>query len=231
MRSAYVLLLITLATGLECQTSLDNPTGKAHVAEYEKRPCQIHLERGKKWQAPYQGVIQEPTTGVDEILTFVHTTPTSALPIESSDAVVFVEVISAESYLTPDKTNVFTEYSSKVTKVLGSTSRVSVREGDVITAERRGGTVKFPSGKLLRFRIQGQGELSPGSNYLLFLRGDAVGDDFRIVTAYETAKGKITNVDSAWLFRTYKGVDESTIISDVETLLKLGKLGQEVTLK
>jgi hypothetical protein len=111
-----------------------------------------------------------------------------------SDLIVEGEVKDANAFLSDDGTGVYSEFTISVSDVIKSPA--PVQKHDVITAERFGGRVRFPSGELVRYRIVGHGSPSKGGKYLFFLKQMADGE-YRILTAYEMRGNKIVALDGS----------------------------------
>jgi len=83
-----------------------------------------------------------------------------------------------------------------------------------VVGTRQGGTVRFPSGHLKDYIIQGQGIPKVGVRYLLFLwRGaDAHELSYCIDTAYELGTdGKVYVLDFVKPYTEYEGVKQADV--------------------
>lgn len=117
------------------------------------------------------------------------------IPVAQSNAVVIGTVRDTRAYLSGDKTGVYSEIVISVEDVLKTDTRCSLRSGDTIDAERWGGAVRFPSGKILRRAFLGRGIPISGHRYLLFLTYNEDGKDFSIVTGYELTRDQVVPLD------------------------------------
>lgn len=138
-----------------------------------------------------------------------------ALPSVRSDAVVIGEVIEAQAHLSNDKTGIYSEFTIRVTEVLKNCDQASVIVSQQITAEREGGAVQFPSGRVQQYRIAKQRMPGAGRKYVLFLKYNEQGQDFSILTGYELREGRATPLDTLDQFAVYKGIDESSFLKAV----------------
>lgn len=118
------------------------------------------------------------------------------LPFELSDLIVEGTVTDSNAFLSEDKTGIYSEFTISVTDVLKSSQSVSVNKHDVITTERFGGRVRFPSGQTVRYKVSGTGSPRRNVKYLLFLRTMDDGN-YRIITAYEMRGGKVLALDGS----------------------------------
>ena len=116
----------------------------------------------------------------------------SDMPTDLSDLIVEGHVKDSGAFLSEDKTGIYSEFCVQVSEVIKSSAPVS--KGDVITAERFGGRVRFPSGQIARYRVAGQGAPMKEAKYLFFLKRMADGG-YRILTAYELRGNKVFALD------------------------------------
>ncbi|MDT5270514.1 MAG: hypothetical protein QOH49_2700 [Acidobacteriota bacterium] len=116
------------------------------------------------------------------------------MPTELSDLIVEGDVKDANAFLSEDKTGVYSEFTISVSDVLKSSA--SVQKHDLITAERFGGRVRFPSGQVARYRVAGQGAPAKDGKYLFFLKQMTDGS-YRILTAYEMRGNRIVALDGS----------------------------------
>lgn len=126
-----------------------------------------------------------------------HTPPEQALPAALSDAVVVGEVADARSYLTPDRTNIYSEFTVRVEALLKNTAPTPLYPGATAAALRDGGGVRFPSGKVVRRAAHGKSYPQAGRRYVFFLKHLGDGQGFDIVTAYELRAGRVFPLDGA----------------------------------
>jgi hypothetical protein len=147
-----------------------------------------------------------------------------ALPASRSDAIVIGEVLDAQAFVTDNKQGVYSEFNVRVGEILKNDGCTPFANGNVITTERVGGRVKFPSNRILPVSIAGQGMPRVGLRYLFFLkRFDGEWQDYHILTAYELRDGRVSPLDgiksdggSLWKFDEYEDWDESAFIKAVQ---------------
>lgn len=143
-----------------------------------------------------------------------------ALPAAQSDAVIRGELVGGQALLDPDKMGVYSEFSVRI----GDTYKAApglLTPGSVVTATRPGGAVRFPSGKIQRYRIGKQGFPKQGGQYILFLRCDEQGG-LSILTGYELRAGRVLPLDgdgkdprADLQFGKYRGAAEETFMRDL----------------
>ena len=168
-------------------------------------------------------VVRDLDTGGRSVLTFSHwDAALSALPVGRSATVVAGQVLKAKAFLSSDKTGVYSEFAVSVEQVFKNDSVTPVFQGGLVTAERNGGRVRFPSGRLITYGNRGQGMPKVGQRYVFFLERNA--DQYTILTAYELQAGKVRPLDgknapggenNEWPGNGYQGTDESTFMIEV----------------
>lgn len=141
-----------------------------------------------------------------------------ALPTAESDAVVLGKVIDAKGYLSSDKTGAYSEFTVLIDQVL-KFSDSSLVPGVSIIAEREGANVRLPDGRVVRYEILHQGMPQVGRQYVLFLKYEPQGDDYRLITGYGVLKGLVLPLDEADHFATYKNSNEETFFNELREAL------------
>lgn len=139
-----------------------------------------------------------------------------AIPFKRASAIIIGKVKNARASLSDDKTGIFSTFEISIEEVLKNASRVPLSVGAVVEADREGGRVRFPSGRLHLFLVKEQNMPQVNSRYVLFLEG---GDDFQIITAYELREGRIYPLDDLVQPKTYENAEETTFLSELRTKL------------
>jgi hypothetical protein len=151
----------------------------------------------------------------------------SDLPADKSDLIVEAIVAESHAFLSEDKTGVYSEFTIIVSKVLKVSSGIPVNLGDTIVAERFGGKVRYPSGQVIRCRIEGQGVPMVGKAYFFFL-SKVDQDSYKLATAYEIQGNKVFALDGSRtssrgqggsIFDKHNGEDRDSFMGKVETAL------------
>jgi hypothetical protein len=146
-----------------------------------------------------------------------------ALPAYQSDAVIVGEVLDAQAYLSNDKTGVYSEFTVRISDVLKNDQWSHLSEGSSVVAERVGGRVRFPSGKILPVRVSGQGMPRAGRQYVFFLRRLDKEQTYSLLTGYELSAGKVSPLDgqkpngggSPWKFDKYENWERGAFLDAV----------------
>ena len=154
-----------------------------------------------------------------------HMPPEPALPAALSDAVIIGEVTDARSYLSPDKTDLYSEFTVRVDTLLKNTAPTPLFPGATVAALRSGGGVRFPSGKVVERAAHGKAYPQSGRRYVLFLKYLADGQGFNIVTGYELRGGRVVPLDGAdkggmvvdeyAAYQKFKGEEETAFLGQV----------------
>lgn len=143
-----------------------------------------------------------------------------ALPVAQSNAVIIGEVTNAQAYLSGDKTGVYSEFVVRIDEVLKNDNNNPLISGNVVTVEREGGRVRFPSGHISKLFVVGLGMPLEGRKYLFFLTRNE--QDCRILTGYELRSGRVFPLDSSGVvnFDAYRNADETNFINEVRASIQ-----------
>jgi hypothetical protein len=148
----------------------------------------------------------------------------SALPVNESSVVLLGEIIAAKAYLSEDKTAPYSEFEVRIQALFKNDTNQVFGVGESITAERFGGRVRLPSGKLFIAAVDNQDMPRVGGKYLLFLTN---AEDFNILMGYELRGGKVFPLDRTSAnhpIARYNEKDESTLITDLSSLVESASL-------
>jgi hypothetical protein len=184
----------------------------------------LRLARGTRQNNRGEKPIAELPLGEEELPLLNHwwwSLP--ALPTRLSEAIVVGEVVNARAYLSSDKTGVYSEFTVRIDEALKNESSVQLVVGSEVAAERRGGVVRFPSGRLQGYSTLQQGMPIVGSKYLFFLKFNRNGEDFSILTGYELKGGRVLPLDGYGSkgeqvipsFAAFEGMDETAFLKAV----------------
>jgi hypothetical protein len=149
-----------------------------------------------------------------------------ALPVKISDAVVVGTVNSSEAFLSNDETGVYSEFTILIDSLVKDNQSASLESDTNIIIQRAGGRVIYPTGKILRYSIHGQGMPRLNGRYVFFLAYNQPTQTYRILTAYEIANGKIIALDgkgtskgAGFNFSKYDGLDERQFMDEIQVAL------------
>lgn len=190
------------------------------VAEYDAlKPNEAdksfkRQERGKKYNKSNFEV--NPSSVSDEsFLTHSDTASLPAIPVAQSDAVVLGIVSDTHAYLSEDKTGVYSEFTIIVDDVIKSNPGPPITQGSLITIQREGGRVTFPSGRTHLYSVSGENMPGVGQRYVLFLKLLDEEKLFNLLTAYALQEGKVIPLDENRQFKAHKGVSEKVFLNTV----------------
>jgi hypothetical protein len=166
-------------------------------------------------------VVVDPTNIGEVRMSSDPRVPPSDLPVDASDLVVEGRVHSAEAFLSDDRGAVYSEFTVRVSRVLKSVPGATASVGETLITERLGGRVKYPSGKIVRYRVAGEGSPTKGGEYLFFLKRSAEGN-YAIVTAYGLRGSTVFALDGArimlrgeTIFDKHNGKDRGAFVEEV----------------
>ena len=140
------------------------------------------------------------------------------LPIKQSTAVLIGTVVASQAFLSDDKTGVYSEFTIRVEDVFKSDSPGFVT-GCLTEVERRGGRVKFSSGRIHWYSVDKENMPVAGRQYVFFLTRESQVDNLKILTAYELRGGKVFALDDLSQFRAHEGNSEEDFIKALRGLL------------
>jgi hypothetical protein len=207
------------------------PTDPQERAKRKARNHRYDLPSDVPSENLNQFTLKENGSDISLPLSVSHPKTEPAIPVAESDTVVMGKVVSAQAYLSNDRTKVYSEFTVRVADVLNNGSNGSLYSGAQITAQRPGGRVRFPSGKILLLGAP-YGENMPriGKRYVLFLKYNDDGQDYSIITAYELRSGLVFPLDGSpegdgksrqfAEYEEYAGKDELTFINDVRAAIQ-----------
>lgn len=156
-----------------------------------------------------------------------------ALPVAQSVAIIIGEITEARAFLSDDQTNVYSEFSVRVDEVLKNENKNPISLGKLLVLERKGGRVRFPSGKIAVSLVNHQDLPHTGKRYVLFLThqfplGGEI-QDFYILTGYEFQGGRVFPLDKLPFghpITTYKGRDETSFLTDLRVAINSAPITQ-----
>lgn len=140
-----------------------------------------------------------------------------ALPVAESDIILIGLVGETKAHLSENKRNVFSEFKIGVETVF-KTSNQQLQKGSVVTVDRMGGFVKYPSGQTVLYRRAGMYMPKVGGRYLIFLNSINK-HDYGILTAYELGETGVIPLDESAQFFVFEGKSEAEILKELRALL------------
>lgn len=197
-------------TGSTKSESETDPARRAKGARYEKRL-----------------VVRDVDTGGRPVLRFSHwDAMLPPLPVARSGLVALGEVVDAKAYLSNDQSGVYSEFTVRIERVFKNDKARVVFPGELITTERWGGRVIFPSGRVIIYGDRGQGMPQPGREYLFFLERNP--EQYNLLTAYQLNSGQVEPLDgrdapggesSEWAGNAFKGITITQFLHEVDSTI------------
>lgn len=140
-----------------------------------------------------------------------------AFPTQKASAVVLGTVTDARSYLSNDKTGVYSSFTIQVEEVLKNPGKLTA--GNLIEGEREGGRVQFPSGRIRLYMITEQDMPKVGSRYVFFLNDGDNETVFEIITGYEIRDSSVFPLDKLPKASAYENSAAPTFLRELRTKL------------
>lgn len=167
--------------------------------------------KGKKYDKSHWNIYPDAQSSMAETHALNQDLP--ALPLAESTAVILGQIISANAYLSNDKTGVYSVFTVQVYEVIKNSSNLSLSSS--IEVERDGGRVRFPNGRTLIYVSTNMPQV--GLRYVLFLRNPPDQSDFQILTGYELQNGKVYPLDDLPNLSVFENADETIFLNQVRT--------------
>ncbi len=154
-----------------------------------------------------------PDTGgvglIDEI------PPPPAIPSAESDLVIVGKILDVKASLSNDKRGIYSEYTVRVEEILKGNGSNKVAPGKEITIDRAGGSVIYPNGQKVFYRVSGKNLPLVGSEYVLFLTNDKQSPNYEILTGYELKDSRVNPLDTGGRFDDFKGTGKLNFIEAI----------------
>ena len=206
-------------------TPTGDPFSKFGVADYLGTESQSleasELERRRRISKRYdnqQWVQRNPHPETAKIGRFTEKPAPAVIPAEDSDLVVVGKVVGLTTHLSNDKGSVYSEFKIRVQKVLKNGVGID-KTTDVITVDREGGVVRYPNSQMVLYEDSIEGLPEAGQEYLLFLKGDQLSENYQILTGYELKESNTVPLDKGRSTDDLKTQGKSNFIRTVEEKL------------
>ena len=196
---------------------------------------EIRTQRGRKYKKRFTLDKMEDQSVVFENLSS-NTAVEPAFPVEQSDIIIIGTITDSQAFISNDKTAVYSEFQITVNRILKNDKNFSVTSESNVVAERIGGKVRFPSGKIQRWGETGHNLPQKNKQYVLFLRWNEEGKDYSILTGYEV-KGQIVNPLDGFggdsntgifsNYNSYKNVDLTTFLTKLQIAIANPSAGEK----
>jgi hypothetical protein len=202
-------------------------SGLPVVGEFERsRESDADEKHRKVREDRYENDATRAHAPISDPGTLVGTESTSATIIDSivvsdgapgiSPALVIGTVLGGNSFISKNRTAVYSDYQVRVDEVLKRGAAKTLAVGDQLVASRPGGAIQFPSGHRGYFLIHGQGFPEIGSQYVLYLWKPVPNQPvWEIISGYQLKSGRVYALDEV-NERSYDGMSESVFLDLVK---------------
>jgi hypothetical protein len=141
------------------------------------------------------------------------------LPVSESDTILLGSVSRVQPYLSEDGTSLYTDYTVSVEEVFKDSASLFPKKDSVIALYRMGGSLRLPSGAVVRTDVHGLGDPPvPGHRYVAFLHYDARGYWFRIDKLWEVKNGVAAPMDPIDQALAQEGISQFTGMAEADFL-------------
>jgi hypothetical protein len=140
-----------------------------------------------------------------------------AFPTEQATAIIKGTVTDAKAYLSNDKTGVYSVFTILIDEVLKNHRNLAI--GNSIEAEREGGRIRFPSGRVHLYNVSEQDMPRVGSQYLLFLIETNTEAVFEILTGYEIRETSVFALDDLPKTQLYDNTTLTNLLNELRRKL------------
>jgi hypothetical protein len=146
------------------------------------------------------------------------------LPVTESDLVLIGKVEALQPYLSsPSKSQVYTEFEIHLESVFKILPDFPVAVGSKVIADRLGGVVRLPSGRVITARVEKRNLPLKDQRYVFFLKSNAGLGSFTIVSAYEIVDDAVFPLDEAHdphQVQSYSGAALESLLADLRNAIK-----------
>jgi hypothetical protein len=180
--------------------------------------------KSRKYNTKHAARINESLDQIFQIVDWDSGLP--AFPVAQSAAIVIGQITDTRAYLSEDGTNIYSEFSIQVDEILKNDFLNPLTTGVSLIAEREGGRVRFPSGKIITARVNHQNMPRTGRRYVFFLRRtistESDSDGIHLLTAYELREGRVfplDNVLEGHPISQYKGKTDQEFLTELRAVI------------
>lgn len=138
------------------------------------------------------------------------------LPVETSDLIIVGNITRRQPYLSENNTSIYTEFNVQTEEVLKQNGRSQVKAKDVVVAEREGGGIRLPDGKVTRYFVNIGFMPEVGRRYVLFLKSNATDQDYTIFCGYELRTDGVIPLEDIIDRAPYLGLTETEFLQVVK---------------
>ena len=141
--------------------------------------------------------------------------PPPLFPADESDLVVIGKISNVSAYLSNDKSGVYSEFTIQVDQILKSDSLKKIEPRNSITADRAGGTVRYPNGQKVVYELSEFNLPQVGREYAFFLKHNGESQNYEILTLYEFNDSRVIQLDSGRRFDDFKNTNKKNFVEAI----------------
>ena len=175
-------------------TGNPSPRGAIAAERPEPRP-ERSAEREAKNKRYNGGRCDITTTENDNECLFDQYEPRGLplVPTKPSTIIAVGKVVSVKSYLSADRTHIYTETAVNVEELLKHRGAFKLPSDQQLITDHIGGDMQLSSGRIVHDKTRSgfMGKLRVGDRYVLFAHHIHKGKDLAIIMAYELRNGKV----------------------------------------
>jgi hypothetical protein len=226
-----ITCIFAFGSGL-AQLQVENATdGKPKPATInsgrEKPTSPVEDARSEHYGKGIPVPVHELDDDLQELPVIVHWAKSlDTIPVKQSDVILVGTIKDAQCHLSQNQQGVYTSYQVVPEKTIKPFDG-SIPTSQDLDVERPGGTVRFPSGKVQHYSYLGQGVLTVGSKYVLFLKRNQVDGDYTLLTAFEMIGGNVRAVDGLNAGSSFSVFDKADGMKQAEFFARLEQAKQQ----
>jgi hypothetical protein len=204
---------------------VDFENSASSAANDDPKTRAMRTARGQRYAKHVKGFIRE--SSAEMLLVFrCGPPPPPAFPVGRSAIIAVGAVVDAQAYLSDDKTGVYSEFSIRIEEVFQNDGLEPSFPGSLVVAEREGGRVRFPSGRIILYGNREEGMPRQGSRYVFFLKRED--QRYSLLTAYELRSGRVHPLDgrngpegefSKWPGDAYEEADATRFVAELQKVI------------
>jgi hypothetical protein len=111
--------------------------------------------------------------------------PPAPYPVFESTLIALGEITNSAAFLSNDRQGIYTEFTFQLSEILKDDAPAKLNAGGAVVADRAGGCLRFPNGRIMRYGMSDHGLPLVGKTYLLFLKREGPNPNYKILNGYE----------------------------------------------
>jgi hypothetical protein len=141
------------------------------------------------------------------------------IPVSASDVIIVGTVTKAQPYLDELERFIYSELTVQIEEVIKNDTPLPLAPNTSIVADRVGGALRLPDGRVLRYVVSGAGALpTSGRRHVFFLKRIHQEQDLSILVGYELSEGLVFPLEDIPDREPYIGAKEIDFLRMVTIL-------------